>query len=73
MTNYIVLTDKDAIKLGIVTADGADLEWTATVDDLRAVMCGERLQRYQAEELALECGGGWVIDPEGNATWQDAS
>lgn len=73
MTNvaFIVISNKDAVRLGVVSADGESLIHTRTVDELRAVMYGERLQRYQAEELAIECGGGWIVDTDGDTTWQD--
>lgn len=73
MTNvaasWLVVSDENAIKLGLVSADGESLVHTRTLDEIKAVAHYDRARRHQAEEMANEMGGAWVVDTDGDTHW----
>lgn len=67
--HWLVVSDANAIKLGLVSEGGDSLVHQRTLAEVQAVAEGERLYEYQAQEFANELGGAWVVDTEGNTQW----
>lgn len=69
--SFLVVSHKNAVKLGLASEDGAALEHTCTLQEIKALAQYDREQLYQAKELANEMGGAWIVDESGDTEWYE--